>query len=112
MKSKISAARKKRKKASFFSAVKEGFAMSIVMIFFDFAPTTYLYLNADKLGSWWLILLLAYMLLLIVAIYFIYRYRTIVELRGYYSREEFMKQFPEDVRLMRFMERLPNIFIN
>ena len=52
------------------------------------------------------------MLLLVIAIYFVYRYRTIAELRGYYSKEEFMKQFPDDVKLMRVRERLPNIFIN
>ena len=112
MKNRIFTAKKKPKKASFFSAVKEGFFMSIVMIFFDFAPTTYLYLHADKLGGWWLILLLAYMLLLVVAIYCIYRYRTIIELRGYFTEEEFIKMFPDDVKLMKFMNRIPNIFIN
>lgn len=104
--------RKKKRSASFFSACKEGFIISVVMIFFDVAPVTYVYLNADKLGFWWLVLLLVYNVILVVIIYHIYQYRSLMEIRGYFTEEEFAKKFPKDVKLMHFMDRMRKYFIN
>ena len=103
---------KKRRMHSLFNSAREGFLFGAAMIIFMIVPVTALFLNAEKLGFWWLAILLAYSAILASAVYLIYRYRELMEIRGYFSKEEFKEKYPKDARLLDFMDRIRKILLN
>ena len=55
-------------------------------------------------GAWWIILLI-YSTVLSMTVYAIYRYREITEIRGFFTKEEFDKEFKKELWLIHFMDR-------
>ena len=104
--------KKKRRTQSLFNSAKEGFLFGSAMIIFMIIPVELLFLNAEKLGFWWLVILLAYSAILASAVYLIYRYRELTEIRGYFTKEEFKEKYPKDARLLEFMDRIRKILLN
>ena len=102
----------KRRTHSLFNSAKEGFLFGSAMIIFMIIPVELLFLNAEKLGFWWLVILLAYSAILASAVYLIYRYRELTEIRGYFTKEEFKEKYPKDARLLEFMDRIRKILLN
>ena len=104
--------KKKRRTHSLFNSAKEGFLFGSAMIIVMIIPVELLFLNAEKLGFWWLVILLAYSAILASAVYLIYRYRELTEIRGYFTKEEFKEKYPKDARLLEFMDRIRKILLN
>ena len=104
--------RKKKRKFSLFSSFKEAFIFCVIMLTATVLPTGLTFIYADKLGVWWWIILLLYSLVLCVSIYVIYRYREMVELRGYFSKEEFEEKFKNELWIVKLMDLFGGRFIN
>ena len=66
---------------------------------------------ADKLGVWWWILLLIYSTILSMAVYAIYRYREITEIRGYFTKDEFDEAFRKELWLIHFMDKASRFLV-
>ena len=101
----------KKRKNSLLNSTKEAFFFACAMLA-ALIPAIALFLNADKLGIWWIILFFIYNLILIVFIYAIYRYREIVEIRGYFTQEEFQEKFQKEALLIKIMDKVSKIFFN
>ncbi len=97
--------RKRNRKYSLFGAAKEGFTFGAAMLLGMVLPVTLTILYADKLGVWWWIILLIYSTVLSMTVYAIYRYREITEIRGFFTKEEFDKEFKKELWLIHFMDR-------
>ncbi len=104
--------RKRNRKYSLFGAAREGFSFGVTMLLGMVLPVTLTILYADKLGIWWWIILLIYSTVLAMAIYVIYRYREITEIRGYFSKEEFAKEFKKELWLVRFMDHARRFLVH
>ena len=104
--------RKKKRKFSLFSSFKEAFIFCVLMLVGTILPVGATFLYANKLGVWWWIILLLYCIVLSIMIYIVYRYREILEIRGYYTKEEFIKEFRKELWLIRLIDRIGGRFIN
>ena len=104
--------RKRKRKHSLFSASKEAFIFATVMLLGMIVPVGLTFYYANILGVFWWIILLAYSSLLSSAIYLIYRYREITEIRGYFTDEEFNQRFKKELWLVRFMDKARRFLIH
>ena len=101
--------RKKNRKHSLFHSSSEAFFFAVIMIF-ALLPAALLFYYADKLGPWWLILLIIYSTIISIMIYIVYRYREIIEVEGYFTPEEFEKEFKKDLWWFKTVDNMRNIF--
>lgn len=108
----LSANRSKREMSWLFNSAKEAFVMAVLMLTFCIIPVLCIFLNADKLGSWWLVVFFAYCAVLTAMIYCVYRYRELIEVRGYFTEEEFRRKYPKDLELLKFVEKFTKYFVN
>ena len=103
--------RKKNRKYSLWGSTKEAYGFILAMLI-GWAPSFLLFYYAYALGPWWWILLLLYCACVSAAIYAVYRYREIVEIRGYFTDEEFEKVFKNELWLIRFMDKISRFLFN
>ena len=96
---------------SLFHAAKEAFVFALIMLL-GLIPPTLCFVYADRLGILWWILLLIYVAVMAMAVYIIYRYREITEIRGYFTKEEFEKRFCRELWLVRLMDRLHRFLLH
>ena len=101
-----------RRPAPWGSASKEAFIFATVMLLGVIVPVGLTFYYANILGVFWWIILLAYSSLLSSAIYLIYRYREITEIRGYFTDEEFNQRFKKELWLVRFMDKARRFLIH
>ncbi|MBQ1910328.1 MAG: hypothetical protein II174_02265 [Erysipelotrichaceae bacterium] len=104
--------RNRKRKHSLYSASKEAFIFATVMLLGVIVPVGLTFYYANILGVFWWIILLAYSSLLSSAIYLIYRYREITEIRGYFTDEEFNQRFKKELWLVRFMDKARRFLIH
>ena len=104
--------RKRNRKHSLFGAALEGFAFGVIMLFAMILPVTFVFLYSDKLGFFWWVIMLAYSTVMAMAVYAIYRYREIIAIRGYFTKEEFEKDFKKELWLFHFMERASRFLLH
>ena len=74
-------------------------------------PVTFTFMYADRLGVWWWIILLIYSTILAMAVYAIYRYREITEIRGYFTKDEFDEAFRKELWLIHFMDKASRFLV-
>lgn len=98
-------------KASFLNTIKELFIVGSLQ-FIAFIPPILFFMYANVLKAWWLILFFLYCLIFVVIIYSIFRYREIVELRGYFTKEEFEKRFSKELKFIKIMDYFSKYFVN
>lgn len=103
---------KKRSDNSLFNSAKQAIVIGILMIIAVIIPVMLLFLNADKLGVFWLVLFFIYCAILSSLIYVVYRYREIVEIRGYFKEEEYKEKYPKDIKIIEFVKKIERFFIN
>ena len=104
--------RKRNRKYSIFSSLKEALAFAIVMIGMSILPLLLIFANAEKPGFFWWILLLSYCAILAGLIFMIYRYREITQMRGNFSRKEFEKMFKKELWLVSIMDNLSRFLLH
>lgn len=104
--------RRRNRKNSLWHCVWELAPFIIFGQIFTLGPVILTFLYSRELGPWWWILLILYEIIVSVLVYLIYRYRTIVELRGYFSQEEFNREFAKEMWLIRIMEKLSGFLVN
>lgn len=101
--------RKKKRKYSLFSSALEGFIIAAVMVVMMIIPVTVIFLNADKLGFWYLVLFLIYAAVMSVLIYIVLRYREIIGIQGYFTKEEFDKEFKKELWWFNILDSIRGI---
>ena len=101
--------RKRNRKNSLFGAAKEAYGFIVTMLA-GMLPALLFPLYMEPLGSWWWVFLLSYSACLAAAIYAVYRYREIVEIRGFFTKEEFEKEFKNELWMIHFMDRVHILF--
>ena len=104
--------RKRNRKYSILSSLKEALAFAIVMIGMSILPLLLIFANAEKLGFFWWILLLGYCAILAGLIFMIYRYREITQMRGNFSKEEFETLFRKELWLVSIMDKLSRFLLH
>ena len=103
--------RKRMRKYSFFNAVREAYSI-IFWMMLGMMPAFLLPFYAYELGVWTIIILILYIAFLLAATYAVYWYRSIVEIRGYFTKEEFEAEFKNELWLLRFMDKISRFLIN
>ena len=97
--------RKRNRKFSLFGAAKEAYGFIITMMI-GMLPGLLFPLYMEPLGHWWWIFLLSYCACLSAVTYAVYRYREITEIRGFFTKEEFEKEFKNELWMIYFMDRV------
>ena len=96
----------KRPRPSLLTAAGDVFISALAMIPGMVLPVSAIFLNAQRLGVYWLVLLFLYSGLLAIVIYALLKYRDIMETRSYFTVEEFDKEFRRDLWWIRIMDSI------
>lgn len=101
--------RKKNRKHSLFNTSVEAYTIILIMAI-AWSPSFLIFIYAYKLGPWWWVLLIGYSTLISILIYIVLRYREIIGIQGYFTEEEFKKEFKNELWWFNIVDNLRNIF--
>ena len=101
--------RKKNRKNYLFNTSVKAYTIILIMAI-AWSPSFLIFIYADKLGPWWWVLLIAYSTVISMLIYIVLRYREIIGIQGYFTKEEFKKEFKNELWWFNIVDNLRNIF--